>query len=53
MINDRIDRIDSRAIKRDQFHWLDFPYATLIKNLHALHLDDWCFQKIKRFCWKS
>jgi hypothetical protein len=25
MINDRIDRIDSRTIKRDQFHWLDFP----------------------------
>jgi hypothetical protein len=25
MLNDRVDRIDSRTIKRDQFHWLDFP----------------------------
>jgi hypothetical protein len=24
-LNDRIDRIDSCTIKRDQFHWLDFP----------------------------
>jgi hypothetical protein len=47
MINGQIDRIDSRTIKRDQFHWLDFHSATLIKNLHALHLDEWCFQKDK------
>jgi hypothetical protein len=31
---------------------LTFHSATLIKNLHALHLDEWRFQKIKRFHWK-
>jgi hypothetical protein len=49
MLNDRVDRIDSRTIKRDQFHWLDFPYATWIKNLHALHLDEWLFLLVKGF----
>jgi hypothetical protein len=54
MLNDRVDRIDSRTIKRDQFHWLDFPYsATWIKNLHALHLDEWRFLLVKGFRRKS
>jgi hypothetical protein len=25
MLNDRVDMIDSRTIKRGQFHWLHFP----------------------------
>jgi hypothetical protein len=29
MLNDRVDRIDIRTIKRDQFHWLDFPQCHL------------------------
>jgi hypothetical protein len=29
MLNDWVDRIDSRTIKRDQFHWLDFPCCHL------------------------
>jgi hypothetical protein len=35
------------------FIGLTFHSATLIKNLHALHLDEWRFHLIKRFCWKS
>jgi hypothetical protein len=49
MLNDRVDRIDSRTIKRDQFHWLDFPWCHLDQNLHALHLDEWRFLLAKGF----
>jgi hypothetical protein len=49
MLNDRVDRIDSRTIKRGQFIGLTFHSATLIKNLHALHLNEWRFFLIKGF----
>jgi hypothetical protein len=46
MLNDRVDRIDIRTIKRD-FIGLTFHSATWIKNLHALHLDEWRFLLVK------
>jgi hypothetical protein len=49
MLNDRVDRIDSRTIKRIKFIGLTFHSATWIKNLHALHLDEWRFLLVKGF----
>jgi hypothetical protein len=51
MQNHRVNRIDSRTIKRDQLGWLGIFIVDNV--LHALHLDEWCFQKWKSFCWKS
>jgi hypothetical protein len=50
MQNDWINRIDSRTIKRDQLGWLDVSKCHLDHILHALHLNEWRFQKVKRFC---
>jgi hypothetical protein len=49
MLNDRVDRIDSRTIKRVNFIGLTFHSATLIKILYALHLDEWRFLLVKWF----
>jgi hypothetical protein len=35
------------------FIGLTFHSVTLIKNLHALHLDEWRFHLVKGFHWKS
>jgi hypothetical protein len=48
MLNDRVDMIDCRTIKRINFIDLTFHSVTWIKNLHALHLDEWRFLLVKR-----
>jgi hypothetical protein len=49
MLNDQVDRIDSRTIRGINFIGLTFHSATWIKNLHALHLDEWRSLLVKGF----